>query len=118
MKKILIIGIMVSQLFASNLDISKLPKLKVDTNTSVATSKQKMLNISNCYGCHGKDFGRKAMGKSKIVKDMDSKTVYTELKKYKDGQLNQYGMGMIMKGQLQKYSDTELKLISKNITKD
>ena len=55
-------------------------------------------NTTACAGCHGKDFEKSAMGKSKIVKDMSKDDIVKALKGYKDGT---YGGGMkaVMKGQ-------------------
>jgi len=64
-------------------------------------------NAAGCIGCHGKDFEKAAMGKSKIVKDMSKADIETALKGYKDGS---YGGAMkgIMKGQATKMSDEDI----------
>ena len=65
------------------------------------------VNLGACYGCHGKNFEKKALGKSKIVSDMNATAVATALIGYKDGS---YGGPMkgLMKGQVIKYSNDEL----------
>ena len=57
------------------------------------------VDTTACAACHGVDFEKKAMGVSKIVKDLTGVEIVTALNGYKDGS---YGAGMkaIMKGQV------------------
>ena len=66
------------------------------------------VNTKVCAGCHGQNFEKSAMGKSKIVKDMTRQEVSNALIGYKKGT---YGgaMKVIMKNQISKYSDEDLK---------
>jgi len=66
------------------------------------------VNTKACAGCHGADFSKSAMGKSKIVSDMSTQDVADALVGYKNGT---YGgpMKQIMVGQVSKYSEEELK---------
>ena len=72
--------------------------------------------IKGCTACHGTNFSRKALGKSKIVKDMNSTQIYFALNGYKKGT---YGSSMkgLMKMQVNKFTDNELKELSKAIAK-
>ena len=65
-------------------------------------------NEAGCTGCHGKDFEKSAMGKSKVVKDMTAADIETALTGYKDGS---YGGTMkgVMKGQANKMSEDDIK---------
>ena len=65
------------------------------------------VNLGACQGCHGANFENKAMGKSKIVKDMSKDDIIKALKGYKDGS---YGGAMkgIMKGQVASLSDADI----------
>jgi cytochrome c-type protein NapB len=130
MKKILLTGLvgvmlLTSQLYAAeikgidkkDLNISTLPALPAHT-VSLSNKFAAMPNIASCFSCHGTKFSKKAFGKSKIVENMKNDTVYKELIEYKKGKLNQYGMGSLMTGQVSKFSDAELKTISKHIAKD
>ena len=67
-----------------------------------------------CKGCHGASFEKKAMGKSKVVKDMSKADIVTALKGYKDGS---YGgvMKGIMKGQVASLSDADMEAIANEI---
>ena len=73
-------------------------------------------NTAVCKGCHGADFGKKAMGKSKVVKDMSKADIAKALKGYKAGT---YGGAMkgLMKGQVAKYSDKDLDAMAAEIKK-
>ena len=64
-----------------------------------------------CAGCHGANFEKKALGKSKIVKDLTADEITKALKGYKDGT---YGGAMkgVMKGQVAKLSDADIKEIA------
>ncbi len=74
------------------------------------------INLAACAACHGKDFEKKAMGVSKVVKDMSKADVETALKGYKDGS---YGGNMktLMKGQVSAFDDAKIKAISEQIGK-
>jgi cytochrome c-type protein NapB len=69
-----------------------------------------------CAGCHGADFGEKAMNVSKVVKDMSKEDIVKALKGYKDGS---YGGAMkgIMKGQVAKLDDTAIEALAAEIKK-
>jgi len=74
------------------------------------------VNTAACAGCHGADFGKVAMGKSKVVKDMSKADVAKALTGYKDGS---YGgvMKGIMKGQVAKLSADDIKTVADKIGK-
>jgi cytochrome c-type protein NapB len=67
-----------------------------------------------CAGCHGQNFEKKAMGVSKVVKDMSKDDVIKALKGYKAGN---YGGAMkgIMKGQVAALSDADIEAIASSI---
>jgi cytochrome c553 len=72
-------------------------------------------NTAACVGCHGANFEKSALGKSKVVKDMTKADIVTALKGYKDGS---YGGAMkgVMKGQADKLSDADIEAIATEIT--
>lgn len=74
------------------------------------------VNTTACAGCHGANFEKHALGKSKIVKDMSKADVEKALLGYKAGT---YGGAMkaVMKGQVAKYSDDDLKAVAQKIGK-
>jgi len=89
--------------------------LKVFTLGSLlASSALYAASTAACAGCHGASFEKKAMGKSKIVKDMSKADIVAALKGYKDGS---YGSAMkgIMKGQVAALSDADIEAIANSI---
>jgi len=71
-------------------------------------------NTAACKGCHGADFEKKAMGKSKVVKEMSKTDIVTALKGYKDGSYGGAMKGM-MKGQVAALSDADIEAIAAEI---
>jgi len=73
-------------------------------------------NTAACAGCHGANFEKVALGKSKVVKDMTKADIEKALKGYKDGT---YGGAMkgVMKGQAAKLSDADIKEIAEKFGK-
>ena len=66
------------------------------------------VNLGACKGCHGQHFEKHALGKSKIVKDMTKAEVSAALVGYKHGTFGGPMKG-VMKGQVARYSDADLK---------
>jgi cytochrome c-type protein NapB len=74
-------------------------------------------SIAGCKGCHGASFEKKAMGKSKVVKDMSKADIVSALKGYKDGSYGGAMKGM-MKGQVASLSDADMEAIAGEILGD
>ncbi len=74
------------------------------------------VNGNTCTSCHGADWSKSALNKSKIVKDMTHADISAALKGYKAGT---YGGPMkgLMKGQVAKYSDADLEAFAQTIGK-
>jgi len=89
---------------------------KAEEKPATEAPKAVEINLAGCAGCHGADFGKAAMGKSKIVKDMSKADIVKALKGYKDGS---YGGAMkgIMKGQAGPLSDAQIEAIANKIGK-
>lgn len=66
------------------------------------------VNLASCKGCHGQNFEKKALGKSKVVADMTKEEVNDAMVGYKKGT---YGGPMkgLMTGQSAKYTEEELR---------
>jgi len=77
----------------------------------LAASSLYAVSTAACAGCHGQHFEKKAMGVSKVVKDMSKEEIIAALKGYKDGT---YGgpMKEIMKSQVANLSDEDIKAIA------
>ena len=71
---------------------------------------------AKCTGCHGADWSKAALGKSKVVSEMTHAEIAASLIGYKNGT---YGGPMkgVMKGQVTPYSDAELEAFSQTIGK-
>ena len=72
------------------------------------------VGISQCTGCHGVNFEKSALGTSRIVRDMSENDIIKTLNGYKN---RSYGGKMkgVMEGQVRKFTDIDIKLISKEI---
>lgn len=68
-------------------------------------------SVAACAGCHGQHFEKKAMGVSKVVKDMSKADIVAALKGYKAGT---YGGAMkgIMVGQAKSLSEADIAAIA------
>ena len=68
----------------------------------------------SCAGCHGANGEKAALGKSQIIKGWDVAKTEAALKGYKDGS---YGAAMkgVMKGQVARLSDADIKAVSEFI---
>ena len=80
----------------------------------VGTTAMYAAGTAACKGCHGADFGKAALGKSKVVKDMSKEDIVAALKGYKDGSYGGAMKGM-MKGQVAALSDADIEAIAAEI---
>jgi cytochrome c-type protein NapB len=83
---------------------------------ALVTAASAAVNGKACSACHGADWSKHAMGKSKVVSDMTHADIAAALKGYKAGT---YGGPMkgVMKGQVGRYSDADLEAFSQTIGK-
>ncbi len=84
--------------------------------TLMGTAVSANANIALCKGCHGQEFEKKAMGKSKVVKDMSKKAIIKALKGYKAGTYGRV-MKQTMEDQVKKLSEKDIEAIAKKIKK-
>ncbi len=97
----------------------KAAEVKEAATKKVADAKETAVaavDTKACAGCHGANFEKKAMGKSKIVKDMSKDDIIKALKGYKDGS---YGGTMkgLMKGQVASFDDAKIEAVAAQIAK-
>jgi len=87
---------------------------KVAVGTLLITISSYATSTAACIGCHGQSFEKKAMGASKIVKDLSKEDIVKALKGYKDGT---YGGAMkaMMKGQVASLSDADMEAMADSI---
>ncbi len=71
-------------------------------------------NMAVCKGCHGQNFEKKALGASKVVKDMEKADIVAALKGYKDGT---YGGAMkgTMLGQVAGMNEADMSAVADEI---
>jgi cytochrome c len=67
---------------------------------------------AKCFGCHGANGEKVALGKSAVITGQDSAKTVEQLNGYKAGTLNQKGMGGLMKGQVASMDDATIKAVS------
>ncbi|MCH9741252.1 MAG: cytochrome C [Epsilonproteobacteria bacterium] len=90
--------------------------IKIVAVASLMTPAVFAAGTAACKGCHGANFEKVAMGKSKVVKDMSKEDIVKALKGYKDGS---YGGAMktIMKGQVASLDDAAIEAMAAEIKK-
>jgi cytochrome c-type protein NapB len=88
----------------------------IAAGTLLASSALYASATAKCTGCHGADFGKAALGKSKIVKDMSKEDIVAALKGYKDGSYGGPMKGM-MAGQVKDLDDAAIEAIAAEIKK-
>ncbi|WP_324171166.1 cytochrome C [Sulfurimonas sp.] len=74
------------------------------------------VNGAACVACHGKNFEKHALGKSKIVANLSHSEIATALKGYKAGTFGGT-MKAVMKAQVARYSDADLEAFAQTIGK-
>ncbi len=88
--------------------------LKYLTITTLMTPLLFGANLSSCKGCHGTNFEKVALGKSKIVQSMSKEEIISSLKGYRDGT---YGGAMkgVMKQAVASLNDAEIEAMATEI---
>ncbi|MDH4944614.1 c-type cytochrome [Sulfurimonas sp. C5] len=71
-------------------------------------------NFAKCTACHGANGEKHALGKSQVIKGWKAEKTLAALKGYKEGT---YGGAMkgVMKGQVNKLSEADMKALAKYI---
>jgi len=62
----------------------------------------------NCAGCHGDKGETKALQLSSLIAGQDKEKTILQLTAYKNGELNKYSLGNIMKMQVATLSDGDI----------
>lgn len=96
MKKILLFSILSLSLFASN---------------------GKIIYDKNCKVCHGENKDLKVFGKTRPLRDIPKKEIDNLINLYKEGKENKYGNGLLMKANLSKLSESEIKDLKEYLIK-
>ncbi len=69
----------------------------------------------NCAGCHGEKGELSALQKSKLIGGQEYNLTIKQLTAYKNGELDQYGLGNIMKLQLSSLSESDIESLANYI---
>jgi cytochrome c-type protein NapB len=101
--------------FASTIGKNEAPTTSKHNESNQTNAALKM-NEGACTGCHGSDWGKIALEKSRNVSKMTHEEIAAALIGYKNGT---YGGAMknLMKAQVEKYSDDEIRRFSNAIGK-
>jgi len=83
---------------------------------ALVTAASAAVNGKACVSCHGADWSKKALGKSKVVANLPHAEIAAALKGYKAGTFGGPMKGL-MKGQVAKYSDADLEAFAQTIGK-
>jgi cytochrome c len=70
---------------------------------------------TKCATCHGALGEKPALGKSAPIGGQDTTITLEALKGYKEGTLNRYGMGAVMKGQVAALDESQMQAIAEYI---
>ncbi len=89
---------------------------KIILGTLIAAASMMAANYAACAGCHGQKGEKKALGKSAAITGWSVDKTVAALKGYKDGS---YGGPMkgVMKGQVVRLSDADIKALAEQISK-
>ena len=70
-----------------------------------------------CIRCHGRRGKIKALGESKLIANENKNDIIEKLMGYKNGTLNQYGLGLLMKGQMKSLTNKDIEKLAEYISK-
>lgn len=68
-----------------------------------------------CLACHGPKADKPGLGKGRAPSTMTKEELVKDLKEYKAGTRNEYGMGALMKGNMATYSDQDIEVLAEYI---
>ncbi|NOZ91435.1 MAG: cytochrome C [Epsilonproteobacteria bacterium] len=88
----------------------------ITITTLIVSASNAKVNLKRCSGCHGADFEKSALGKSKVVQNMSKSEIEKALKGYKAGTYGRADKD-IMKNQLAELNDKDIETIAKTIGK-
>jgi len=87
----------------------------IDTNYTANIDNGKKIFNSRCIGCHGQKGERKALGQSEVIQNFSEEELISALDGYKNQPADD-NMEKLMKSQVQKYSDNELRDVAKYVS--
>lgn len=91
-------------------------KVILFTVTTLALLANSQELYKNCAGCHGENGETSALGQSAKIGGQESNLTIKELTAYKNGELNQYGLGNIMQLQLTALNNDDIEALAEYIS--
>lgn len=70
-----------------------------------------------CMGCHGENGERAALGRTKPIGGMNKVEMLQKMRSYRNGELNTYGFGGLMRQQIFKLKEREYEEIAEYVSK-
>lgn len=71
--------------------------------------------FKKCVACHGPKAEKSYLNKVPVLTTLDKDTMVENMKKYKAGELNQFAMGAVMKGQMANLSEEDMAAVADHI---
>lgn len=72
--------------------------------------------FKKCIACHGIKAEKQALGKSRVIAGWEAAKIEEALTGYKAGTRNEHGMGVVMTGQVGKFSAEEIKAVAEHVS--
>ena len=85
--------------------------------TSMLYASGASIYASKCASCHGAHGEKAALDRSKPIAGQNPSLATKQIQGYKNGSLNQYGMGGAMKNMVKSLSDDEINEVAQYISK-
>lgn len=99
---------------------NKMKKVLISTiflATSLLYASGESIFASKCASCHGNNGEKAALDKSKPIAGQNVSLTIKQIQAYKNGSLNQYGMGGAMKNMVKSLNDKEINEVAQHISK-
>ena len=90
--------------------------LLIIVTSTMSTFANTLEVYKNCAGCHGENGEKQALNKSKRIGGQEANKTIKELTAYQNGELDQYGLGNIMKLQISTLSDSDIEEVAEYIS--
>ena len=94
--------------YINNIEENKI----LDINQKNTKSWVEKAYFEKCAACHGSEGTIRALGKSRIIAEQPYNILYKKLKEYKNGDSDKRENGILMKSQITKFNDNEIKILS------
>jgi cytochrome c553 len=69
--------------------------------------------FKKCAICHGLNGDKKSLNVSELIAGWDADKIIKTLHGYKDGKIDRYGFGKMMRGQATKLNDKQMQIVAK-----